>query len=76
MNAGEIPSCCGGGDFFGHESYCDGGRVRWEKAIAAVVQAARDMREHMVSAHPQLVCASCALRLKGLSEALGALDPT
>ena len=42
--------------------------------LAAVVQAARDMHEHMVAAHPQQACASCALRLKGLSEALGALD--
>jgi hypothetical protein len=42
--------------------------------IAAVVRAARDMHEHMVSAHPQQACASCGLRIKGLSEALGALD--
>lgn len=42
--------------------------------IDAVVQAARDMHEHMLSAHPQQACASCGLRIKGLSEALGALD--
>jgi hypothetical protein len=68
------PACCGGGDFFGHEPFCDCGHVRWERAIGAVVQAAKDIREHMLAAHPQQDCASCSLRLKGLSEALGALE--
>jgi len=28
------PACCGGGDFFGHEPYCDCGHVLAEKATA------------------------------------------
>lgn len=47
---------------------------REARAMSEVLLAAKDMRDHMLVAHPQGECASCALRVKGLSEAIGALE--
>lgn len=73
MLAEPDPPCCGGGDFFGHEPFCDCGHVVWEQRVAVLVQAAKDVRAHALDSHAQSGCASCNLRIKGLSEALGAL---
>lgn len=35
MSDSDSPTCCGGGNFYGHEPYCDCGRALDEKATAA-----------------------------------------
>ncbi len=39
--------------------------------VAELEQAIADVRDHFLSAHSSDACVSCALRVKGLSEALG-----
>ena len=34
LTSKEEPSCCGGGDFYGHESFCDYGHLAYELARA------------------------------------------
>jgi hypothetical protein len=35
------PRCCGGGDFYGHEPFCDCGHVLAEKATASYIDGLR-----------------------------------
>ncbi len=64
-------------------SGCYASWVEWRGAHAVVEvlqvrklrEAAEDMREHMLSAHKPPQCMSCAIRVKGLSEALGSVTP-
>ena len=41
------PLCCGGGDFYGHESFCDCGHVLAEEAIGTVLKAVASLLSNL-----------------------------
>ena len=58
----EAPPCCGGGDFYGHEPYCDCGHVLAEKATAKYIEDLRTaLAECGTSTYNPDTCGVCRL---------------